>query len=79
MDQHEKCPSPKNCREVIEAVCQIESTQEDISQLKDDVRRIFDKMESNNRWLIGLFIGIGLESMAIIVLIIVTLSGGAHG
>lgn len=63
-----------SCKEVIQANCDIEHLQNDQAQLKGDMRRLFDKLDSYMKWMIGLFVGIGLESVAIIIMIVLTLT-----
>ena len=62
------------CKEIIQARCDVDHLQDDQDQLKADMRRLFDKLDSYMKWMIGLFVGIGLESVAIIIMIILTLT-----
>ena len=62
------------CKEIIQARCDVDHLQDDQDQLKADMRRLFDKLDSYMKWMIGLFVGIGLESVAIIIMIVLTLT-----
>lgn len=62
------------CKEIIQARCDVDHLQDDQDRLKADMRRLFDKLDSYMKWMIGLFVGIGLESVAIIIMIILTLT-----
>lgn len=67
----EKCNIP--CTNVVTAECDIQHIQEDITEIKSAQGRIFDKIEGNFKWLLGLATGIALEFVGMIVMIVLTL------
>lgn len=62
-----------NCKEIITAACDIEHLQGENDQLRNDMRRLFDKLDATTKWLILLFVGMGIETVAIFAMIVVTL------
>lgn len=66
----DNCPTAKNCREVIETQAEMKHVQGALDEFRGDITRIFEKIDSNTRWLIGLFATISLETFALILTII---------
>ncbi len=77
--QQKNSGCPINCKEIITAICDIEHLQDENDQLKNDMRRLFDKLDATTKWMIGLFIGMGIQTVAIFAMIIVTLYTKANG
>jgi len=68
-----------SCDKIITATCDIEHLQIENDQLKSDLRRLFDKLDETTKWMIGLFIGMGIETVAIFAMIIANLYTGTNG
>lgn len=65
-----ECPTSKNCREVIETQAEMKHVHTTLDGVREDITRIFEKIDSNTKWLIGLFATISIETLALILTII---------
>lgn len=72
----EKCNN--HCTKVVTAECDIQHMQEDIAEIKGTQGRIFDKIEGNFKWLLGLATGVALEFVGMIVMIVLTLKSAGN-
>jgi hypothetical protein len=60
------------CKEVIEAITAIDDIKRRQDSMEDTQGRIFGKIESNNRWIVGLFltsVGLFIEIATVIYMV----------
>ena len=72
----EKCNN--HCVKVITVETDIKHLKEDVTEIKGTQVRIFDKIEGNFRWLLGLATMVGLEFIGMIIMIILTIKSGGQ-
>jgi len=70
------CPV-EQCSESVQAATKIECFEADIKEMRRDIGQVFSRLDSNTKWLIGLFVTMNVETVALIVAVMQLVGGNA--
>lgn len=61
-----ECPIGQ-CSDSVECSTKVDYIESSVDDLRHDVVRVSDRIDTNTRWLIGLFITINVEAIAFVI------------